>query len=146
MFKNPSFITRVAVGKLVGFILGLSAFVFVPVFMPEAKQTLIWAFFLWYITFGAVIGAFGVMTRIPILNIAMPWWFRGPYIGGWLNFVIVLFSYDDLSAMMTSMFGENGVMSSSFWLVLEGCIVGFIVDFFATKYGGEGAATVQNVN
>jgi len=142
MFRNPSLTTRIAIGKLVGFVLGLSAFVFVPYFLPEARPMFIWGFFLWYIIFGAVIGVFGVMTHIPILNLKMPWWFRGPYIGGWLNFAIALFVYEDLSIMMSAMFGDNGVLASPFWLVLEGCIVGLLIDYLATRFGGEGAATV----
>ena len=144
MFNAPSLMARIAIGKLVGFIFGASAFIFVPLFMPEASQRLIWAFFFWYITFGAIIGAFGVMGKIPVINITLPWWFRGAYIGAWLNLVLTLFIYDQLLLLMQGMFGADSLLSSPFWLVLEGLIVGFVVDYFATKYGGEGPQIMNN--
>ncbi|MCK5666615.1 MAG: hypothetical protein KAI17_24160, partial [Thiotrichaceae bacterium] len=61
MFGLNSLATRIAIGKSIGFIIGLSAFIFIPYFLPEASPTLKWGVFLWYIIFGAVIGVFGVM-------------------------------------------------------------------------------------
>ena len=33
---------------------------------------------------------------------------------------------------------ENGFMQSPFWFVLEGVMLGILIDYVATKYGGEG--------
>ena len=145
MFQNPSLITRIAIGKGIGFIVGVTAFFFLPYFMPNGSLLLQWGVFLWYITFGAIIGVFGVMTRIPYLNLPMPWWFRGPYIGAWLNFILSLIAYDLLAEMLVAVFGEGGLFNSPFWLALEGIIVAFVIDFFATKYGGEGHALVNEM-
>ena len=46
-----------------------------------------------------------------------------------------------MSAMMVSVFGEGGALSSPFWFAAEGAIIGLIIGFFATRYGGEGADT-----
>jgi hypothetical protein len=143
MFKNPSLATRIAVGKGVGFLIGLTAFIFIPYYLPEHSAALKWGVFLWYITFGAIIGVFGVYTKIPVINIAVPWWIRGAYVGAWLNFVISLVAYDALEQLMVSVFGENGLISSPFWVVLEGIIFGFVIDFLATKFGGEGGDTLN---
>lgn len=145
MFANPSLITRIAIGKGIGFIVGLSAFFFLPYFMPGASLMLQWGVLLWYITFGAIIGVFGVMAHFPYLNLPMPWWIRGPYIGAWLNFILSLVAYDVLAEMLVAVFAEGGLFNSPFWLVLEGVIVAFIIDFFATKYGGEGHALVNEM-
>ncbi len=146
MFQSNSLTTRIAVGKGIGFLIGLLAFIFIPYFLPGSSTALTWGFFLWYITFGAIIGVFGVYTKAPLINIAIPWWFRGPYVGGWLNFIISLIAYDTLEQLMVSAFGNNGLLSSPFWLVLEGVIVGFVIDYFATRFGGEGAEILnQNV-
>ena len=59
-----------------------------------------------------------------------------------MNFVLTLFIYDLLQAYMTSFFGENGVISSPFWFVLEGALVGLLIGFLATRFGGEGKETV----
>lgn len=143
MLKNPSLTTRIVIGKGIGFIVGLTAFFFLPYFMPDGSPLLQWGVLLWYIIFGAIIGVFGVMTRIPYLNLPMPWWFRGPYIGAWLNFTLSLIAYDVLEQMLVATFGEGGLFNSPFWLALEGVIVAFVIDFFATKFGGEGSAVVN---
>jgi len=42
MFNNPSLITRIGIGKLVGFLFGLAAFIFLPCFLPDASSLLRW--------------------------------------------------------------------------------------------------------
>jgi hypothetical protein len=44
--------------------------------------------------------------------------------------------------MMWSVFGENGLLTSPFWFTVESAIIGLIIGYFATKFGGEGKATV----
>jgi hypothetical protein len=138
MFTNPSLVTRIAIGKGIGFLLGLAGFVVLPHFLPEADWLLRWGILLWYTTFGAIVGLIGVFTHYPVLNLTFRWWFRGPMIGAWLNFVLVFFAYDVMSEMMVSVFGEGGSPSSPFWFAAEGAFVGFVIDYFATRFGGEG--------
>lgn len=45
--------------------------------------------------------------------------------------------------MMINYFGENSPLSSPYWIIIEGAIVGLIIGYFATKYGGEGKETVM---
>lgn len=35
------------------------------------------------------------------------------------------------------------MICSPFWFVLEGAVIGLIIGFFATRFGGEGAETVN---
>jgi hypothetical protein len=44
---------------------------------------------------GAIIGVFGVITYHPLLRLSMPWWFRAPLTGAWMNFVLTFFAYID---------------------------------------------------
>jgi hypothetical protein len=144
MFKNPSLITRIAIGKLVGFVLGLVGIISLSYMLPDSSWMERLAFLLWYTTVGAFIGVFGVLNWHPILRLPMPWWFRSTFIGGWMNFVLSLFIYDRLAVMMIQVFGENGLVLSPFWFVAEGGVVGLLIGYFATRFGGEGPATVQN--
>ena len=91
---------------------------------------------------GAVIGMFGVITWHPILQLPMPWWFRSTLIGAWMNFVLTLFIYDALTVMLVDLFGESSPYQSPFWFVAEGAIVGLLIGYFATRFGGEGPGTV----
>jgi len=63
--------------------------------------------------------------------------------GGWMNFVLSLFAYDTMKAMLTAMFGSNAILTSPFWFVLEGAIIGLLIGYLATRFGGEGKSTVD---
>ena len=142
MFENPSLMTRIAVGKGIGFLIGFGGFILLPHFLPDATLMLRWGVLLWYMTFGAIIGVFGVFTYHPLLKLSMPWWIMSPFLGAWLNFVLVFFAHEPMSAMMMSVFGEGGAITSPFWFAAEGAIVGFVIGYCATRFGGEGVETV----
>ncbi len=142
MFEKPSLVTRIAIGKAVGFAVGLAGFFLLPVFVPEAGWLIRWGILLWYTTLGAIIGVFGVFTWHPVLKLPMPWWVRAPLLGAWMNFVLTFFAYDTMKDMMVAMFGTEGVLTSPFWFTLEGAVVGLLIGYLATRFGGEGAETV----
>lgn len=143
MFPNPSLMTRIAVGKAVGFVIGLAGFLTLPFFWPDAGWLFRWGILLWYTTVGAVIGMFGVYTMHPVLKLPLPWWVRATIIGTWMNFVLVLFAYDQMQAMLLSMFGAESWLTSPFWFALEGALVGLVIGYLATRIGGEGPETLQ---
>jgi hypothetical protein len=140
MLANPSLMTRIVVGKTVGLVFGLLGFVVLPYLVPDVGWHLRFGVLFWYTTLGAIIGVFGVFTRHAILKISLPWWLLAPVVGAWLNFLLALIAYSTFEALMLAMFGPNG-LHSPYWLCLEGAIVGFIIGYFATRYGGEGPAT-----
>lgn len=142
MFEKPSLMARIAIGKLVGLAVGLIGFVFLPYFLPEVGWLPRWGILLWYTTLGAIIGVFGVFTVHPVLKLPMPWWFRAPLIGAWMNFVLTFFAYDMMKEMLVGLFGEGGMLTSPFWFAAEGAIVGLLIGYLATRFGGEGRETV----
>ncbi len=142
MFEKPSLVARIAIGKGVGFAVGLAGFIFLPFFVPEAGWLIRWGILLWYTTLGAIIGMFGVFTWHPILKMPMPWWLRAPFLGAWMNFVLTFFAYDVMKDMLVAMFGPEGILASPFWFALEGALFGLLVGYLATRYGGEGKETV----
>ncbi len=142
MLEKPSLVTRVVIGKGVGFAIGLAGFLLLPVLVPEAGWLVRWGVLLWYTTLGAIIGMFGVFTYHPVLKLPMPWWLLAPMLGAWMNFVLTLFTYDTMKDMLVVMFGADGFMASPFWFVLEGAVVGLLIGYLATRFGGEGPETV----
>lgn len=142
MFSNPSLMTRIGVGKLVGFVIGLAGFIVLPWIWPEADMLIRWGILLWYTTFGAIIGVFGAFTRHPILKLPMPWFVRAPIVGAWMNFVLAFFAYEKFEAMMIGLLGSASWLTSPFWFALEGAIVGLLIGYLATRFGGEGLAAV----
>lgn len=143
MFENPSLVTRIGIGKGVGFIIGLIGFIAMPYFLPETGWLIRWGVLLWYTTMGAIIGVFGIFTWHPVLNLPLPWWFRAPLLGGWMNFVLTFFVYEKFEAMLMSIFGNNRFLTNPFWFVLEGAIVGLLIGYLATRFGGEGRETLE---
>jgi hypothetical protein len=146
MFSNPSLTTRVATGKLIGFGFGLLGLVIIPFLWPDSSWMERFGFLFWYTTVGAFIGLAGVYTRHPVLRIPMPWWFSSPLIGAWMNFVLTLLIYDRLALMMIGLVGSQSPLQSPFWFVAEGALVGLVIGYFATRFGGEGAITVTDLN
>lgn len=142
MFKKPSLITRIALGKAIGLLFGLLGFLLLPAIGPEVGMLLRVGILFWYTTLGAIIGIFGVFTHHPVIKLPLPWWLRGPSIGAWMNLVLACFAYDDIQAIMVNLFGEGGMLRSPFWVILEGAIIGLIIDYFVTRFGGEGKETV----
>ena len=140
MFGNPSLITRIAIGKSIGFLFGLIGLITLPYFLPDVGWMLRLGILFWYTTVGAMIGVFGVFTWHPIVKLPMPWWFRAPIVGGWMNFVLTFFAYDVMAEMTVAMMGEP---YSPFWFTLEGAIIGLLIGYIATKAGGEGKETVS---
>ena len=136
MVDKTLVMTRVVIGKGIGFIIGLIALIVLPYFIADVSWLLRLGILFWYITVGAIIGVFGVVTWHPIVKLPMPWWFRATLVGAWMNFVLTFFAYDDLQAAMMQMAGNEGVLGSPFWFTLEGAIVGYIMGFFANRVGG----------
>lgn len=147
MFTKPSLMLRIAIGKGVGFAVGLLGLIFLPYFVAEADWMLRFGVLFWYTTVGAFIGVFGVFTWHPMLKLPMPWWFRAPWVGAWMNFVLTLFIYDKFAVWMPEIsevaFGSVTLMTSPFWFVLEGAVVGLLIGYLATRFGGEGKETVD---
>ncbi len=143
MFKNPSLVTRIAIGKLLGFALGLIGLIVIPFLWPDSGWMERIAFLLWYTTLGAFVGLVGVLDWHPVLRLPMRWWFSSTLVGAWMNFVLTLFIHDRLAEMMVDLFGEDGLFLSPFWFVAEGALVGLLIGYFTTRFGGEGPATVR---
>jgi hypothetical protein len=141
MFGNPSLVTRIAIGKTVGFIFGLIGFLMIPYILPDADTLMRWGFLLWYTTLGAIIAIFGVFNWHPVLELPLPWWLRAPLLGAWMNFVLTLLMHDRLAEFSLELFGSGNLFTSPFWFVAEGALVGLVIGYAATRVGGEGPET-----
>lgn len=142
LFDKPSLVTRIAVGKAVGMAVGLLGLVFLTYFAPDAGWLLRIGIVLWYTTVGAIIGLMGVFDRHPVFRLPLPWWFRAPLVGGWMNFVLTFFAFDTMRDLLVAFFGTESMLTSPWWFTLEGAVVGLVIGYAATRLGGEGRETV----
>ena len=98
-----------------------------------------WGFFLWYATFGGIILMMGFLVNHPFFpkDKTLRSIIRGLFIGGWMNFVLYFFAYDTIEIVKNT-FGFLEGQSGLVLIVLEGMLVGAVLDYLGTKYGGEG--------
>ena len=138
MDLNTYYLKRIGCAKMVGLIVGLIAFFMIPSLWPGESMWLRVGILLWYTTFGAVIGVFGIFDQHPLLKFRMTFWVRGLVFGAWMNLVITILMHDKLSLLMQQLDGVLGSFQSPFWFVLEGAVLGVVIDGIATKYAGDG--------
>jgi len=150
--KNHSLLRRLGMAKALGavvgiywvFILGPQWFQSSPLFTPAFQ----WGMFFWWVTFGVMIGLFGLITDFPVwnkiisfqkMNKTLRTILRGGILGMWLELVLILLLYDSAQelAQMNPTTLLKGV--NVLWLgMIEGFILGAIMDFICTRFGGEG--------
>ena len=137
---KPSLMTRIATGKMIGLVVGITAFFVTGAVYPDIETYTRVGILLWYPTMGAFVGLFDVMNWHPMLQMPLPWWFRSVLVGAWMNFVLVFFAHE---VMADVLLGVTGVALSPFWFVLIGALVGAVMGYAATRLGGEGPATAE---
>lgn len=144
-YRKPSLVIRVVVGKVSGLILGATAFVIVPLLELSHDPLITWGIMFWYATLGAVVGFSGGYDPF-YGKPAIPGWLNGVIVGSWMNFVMVLMAYDNLKGMMIALVGAHSVIGSPFWFVLEGAVVGLVIAYLTTRFGGEGKKTIAELD
>jgi hypothetical protein len=122
--------------KMIGLVIGVIGFFVIPRVWPGTDMWFRVGFLLWYTTFGALIGVFGMINYHPLLKISMPFWFRGIVFGAWFNLVAAFLAHEQIAAFLDGL--EVVSLESPFWFVLEGAVVGLVIDGIATWFGGEG--------
>ena len=141
MFEKPSLVMRITITKSIGFVIGLIAF-FV---LPQWGVTDVWfrVGVVFYITImGAMIGLLGVMTYHPVLRLPMAWWFRGPFIGGFMMWMLWMLAAPEMEMAAAGVFGADSLFAHGPWVILHGVVIGLIMSWTATFFGGEGKETV----
>ncbi|MCK9996268.1 MAG: hypothetical protein KAH56_08325 [Candidatus Krumholzibacteria bacterium] len=76
----------------------------------------------------------------------MPFWVRGPVFGAWFNLVLAFLMYEKLSVLMQELGGAFSGVTSPFWIVLEGAVLGLVIDAVATKIAGEGMPAPESAS
>jgi hypothetical protein len=135
MNAQPSLVRRLGMAKILGLTIGLIAFFVIPQLWPQESIWLRIGICLWYTTFGVFIGLAGIVNHHPMLEVPLPFWFRGIFFGGWLNLVLAFLMYEKLQALLAAL-GTS--FTSPFWIISEGMVLGLAIDGICTWFGGEG--------
>lgn len=85
-----------------------------------------WATVFWYTTLGAIVAMSNVIVRLPITDWRIPWWIRSPAVSAWMCLMLVLIAGDRVQQMMWMMHVSRGALTSPYWFVIDGLLIGFI--------------------
>ena len=129
---------RVAIGKIVGLILGALIFFGSPALGLELSTHFGLGLWLFYIILGALIGLIGIVDHHPIFKFKMPFWLRGAVMGIFMHLMLVLLCYHQMMAVMELDLVQSMGIQSPFWILIDGAILGILIDWTATRHAGDG--------
>jgi len=141
MISESAFVKRIVIGKSLGFVVGLISFFVMPILVEQITLISRLGVLCWYTTFGAVVAMAGCVKQHPLFGFPMPWWLMGSITGAWLNLVLALMFHEHLEATMVAVFGEDGLLRSAYWIVLEGMLIGLAIAGAADRATQEADAT-----
>jgi len=127
-------------GKMIGFLLSILGVLSIIVLVEgyQAYTKFLYAVLLWYPMLGAMITLSSVMEEYPIFKWKLYLW-RGVLIGAVFNFIFALLAYEKIVSLFEAFLNvelSEGVIISV--VVLEGVLVGLLIDYVTTKKFGEG--------
>lgn len=136
--QKKSLATRLVIGKLLGIVFGV---IFMCVFVHMNNEVLSYQSFgmlILFILLGVTSGFMGIYTRHPLFGFKLPWWLRGAVVGLSFTLVLVLLDYAHFVSLMNHEIFVSLGFESPFWVLVDGAIIGMIIDFVQTKIAGEG--------
>jgi hypothetical protein len=144
MFSTHSITGRIVVGKITGFTIGTLALVLLPLISIDTSLEFRIGFLLLMVMMGAMIGLVGIFTQHPLFPfIAMPWWLRGPSIGILFFLILVLLAKDSLLSLMSLDIVMWMGLTSPYWALIDGAILGGLMGYLTTKICGEGNLPIK---
>ena len=131
--QMPPIIAGITLAKAVAFLAGIIVFLLLPKFVPEIDPIARWALLFWYPTIAGIAAASNIAELIDIKFMRWQWWQRSVLIGAWLNLIVTLFASDTMQDYSMLVHLSFGMLSSQFWFVADGAIVGLIAGFASTR-------------
>jgi len=136
--KELKIVKRVAVATSLGFILGILCFVYVGI-IDGFGGSITWGVLLWYTFIGFIIGLIGTIDKHPIFGFHVIY-LRGILIAGILDLSLGLMAQNEFTHLFSFL-----PFPIEYACLLEGIVVGVIIDGIATKIGGEGKGLLETM-
>lgn len=136
-YAEKSILARIIYGKSLGFIIGILVVGYMylsanKAFSPELAGGII----IFYIIMGALIAFTGIITNYPIVNIKITYVLRGLIIGFFMHLMLIFLNPESITQIVASI--GIDFFQSPYWILIDGSILGIIIDGITTKYAGEG--------
>ncbi len=138
---NEKLMQRSYFAKGIGGLIGLFVLIFLPYMWPDVTMHMRIGLLVGFALMGGTIAVSGIFTQIPMFNIKLTAAARGALLGGSFALVFVLVSFDSLVTYMQTATIFAGL--SPYWMIIDGLIIGAILDIIATKKVGEGKELCQ---
>lgn len=139
MFKIKSVAGRIFIGAIIGLIVGLLIIVSLPMFGFPLFSMFGFGTLMIFIMMGLTLGLAGIFDNHPIFGFKMQWWNRGLIVGFIFTLMYILLSYNSLEIIMQSTIVSWTGLSSPFWVLIDGIIIGLLMGYTETKVAGEGS-------
>jgi len=144
MFSKHSLAGRLAVSKTLGTFIGIIALLVLPLIPVETTLEFKIGFVLLIILMSTFIGLFGVFTHHPLFTgWKFTWWVRGPLVGAVFFLLLVLLAKDELGPFMSLDIVTWTGLTSPYWAILDGVILGGLIGYITTKISGEGPLPIE---
>lgn len=131
-----SVMNRIIIGKTIGFVAGLLVFLILPFLGVELDFKFGLGLIVFYVVLGVLTAFMGTMDHHPLFKFPMPWWLRGLLMGLTMHLMLVLLAYEQIAVIVQSM--DMLGMTSPWWALIDGTILGLIMAYAETKWAGEG--------
>jgi predicted membrane chloride channel (bestrophin family) len=92
-----------------------------------------------FMLMGAMIAFVGQFDRHPLFDFKMKWWMIGSVLGAVFMLMFILLTYSEVETMMQSSLISWTGLTSPFWALIDGVIIGLIMSFAEIKIAGKGA-------
>jgi len=139
LFNTKTITGRVAVSKIIGFIIGGLVLLILPLIPVETTLEFKIGFVLLIMAMSITIGFMGIFTYHPAIpQLRMPWWLRGGSIGLFYFLILILLAKDSLEPFLTLDIVTWTGLTSPYWALIDGMILGMLIGYVTTKICGEG--------
>ncbi len=140
MFKIHSITGRIFIGVIIGLVVGIISIAFLPLFGFSLFSMFGFGTLITFVMMGFTLGLVGIFDYHPIFKFKMQWWIRGAVIGLIFTLMYILLSYSSIELILESNILSWMGLSSPFWVLFDGVIIGLFMGWAETKFAGEGSA------
>ncbi|MBL1434443.1 hypothetical protein COB87_002675 [Candidatus Wolfebacteria bacterium] len=139
MFKIQSVTGRMFIGVMTGLIIGALVITMSPIFGFSLFSMFGFGTLITFVLMGLTLGLMGMFDYHPIFGFKMRWWIRGAVAGFLFTLMYILLSHDSLEVIMQSNIVSWTGLSSPFWTLIDGVIIGLFMGYMETKFAGQGS-------
>jgi len=144
MFNKHSIAGRVAIAKMLGFIVGALALLILPLVPVATTFEFKIGFVMLIMMMSVMIGLLGVFAHHPLFpGWKLTWWLRGPMVGVLFFLILVLLAKDELGPFMSLDIVAWTGLTSPYWALIDGALLGGLIGYITTRICGEGEMPVE---